>query len=55
VVAIGGIHAGNLGPVVEAGVWGVAVISAVCAADDPRAEAAKLITELETRSSGRAD
>lgn len=40
VIAIGGIHAANIRPVLEAGAWGVAVIGAVCGADDP-AEAAR--------------
>jgi thiamine-phosphate pyrophosphorylase len=39
VIAIGGITAYNAGAVVEAGAWGVAVIGAVCGADDPEAAA----------------
>jgi thiamine-phosphate diphosphorylase len=35
VVGIGGIHAGNASQVIDAGAAGVAVISAVAAADDP--------------------
>ena len=42
VVAIGGIDASNIGSVIEAGADAAAVISAVCAADDPRAAAAEL-------------
>lgn len=38
VVAIGGITVGNVGDVIEAGAAGVAVVSAVAAADDPVAE-----------------
>jgi thiamine-phosphate pyrophosphorylase len=39
-VAIGGIHAGNAREVLRAGADGLAVVSALCAADDPRAAAA---------------
>ncbi len=39
VVAIGGINASNIASVVEAGADAAAVISAICAADDPRAAA----------------
>ncbi len=35
-VAIGGLNAGNAGTVVRAGADAVAVVSAVCAAEDPR-------------------
>jgi thiamine-phosphate pyrophosphorylase len=41
-VAIGGIHAGNAREVLRAGADGLAIVSAVCAADDPRAAAATL-------------
>ena len=41
-VAIGGLHAGNVGEVVAAGADAVAVVSAVCAAADPRAAASEL-------------
>jgi thiamine-phosphate pyrophosphorylase len=41
-VAIGGIHAGNAREVLRAGADGLAVVSALCAADDPRAAAARL-------------
>jgi thiamine-phosphate pyrophosphorylase len=41
-VAIGGIHAGNAREVLRAGADGLAVVSALCAADDPRAAAAGL-------------
>ncbi|EJL83059.1 thiamine-phosphate pyrophosphorylase [Polaromonas sp. CF318] len=41
-VAIGGIHAGNAREVLRAGADGLAVVSALCAADDPRAAAATL-------------
>jgi thiamine-phosphate pyrophosphorylase len=39
-VAIGGVHAGNLGQAIEAGADGVAVVSAIMAAADP-AEASR--------------
>lgn len=42
-VAIGGIHAGNAAEVIRAGADGVAVVSAIMAADDPRAAAAALL------------
>ncbi len=42
VVAIGGINASNIAQVVEAGADAAAVISAVCAAADPRAAAREL-------------
>ncbi len=41
-VAIGGIDAANAGTIMAAGAAGVAVVSAICAADDPRAAAAEL-------------
>ncbi len=43
-VAIGGIHAGNALPVLQAGAQGLAVVSAICSADDPRQAAAQLKT-----------
>jgi thiamine-phosphate diphosphorylase len=42
VVAIGGINASNIGSVIAAGADAVAVISAVCGAEDPRAAAREL-------------
>ena len=45
-VAIGGLHAGNVAEVVRAGADAVAVVSAVCAAADPRAAAAELVTAI---------
>lgn len=41
-VAIGGINAGNALPVLQAGAEGLAVVSAICSADDPRQAAAQL-------------
>lgn len=46
VVAIGGINATNVAEVVAAGADAVAVISAVCSADDVRAAAQDLATRL---------
>ncbi|WP_126663822.1 thiamine phosphate synthase [Haloterrigena salifodinae] len=48
VVGIGGVTADNAGPVVEAGATGVAVISEIAAADDPRAATAALADAVET-------
>jgi thiamine-phosphate diphosphorylase len=42
VVAIGGINGSNIRDVVDTGVQSAAVISAVCAAEDPRTAAAEL-------------
>lgn len=47
VVAIGGISARNIASVVAAGADAAAVISAICAADDPRAAAARLARAFE--------
>jgi thiamine-phosphate pyrophosphorylase len=41
-VAIGGIHSGNAGDGLRAGADGLAVVSAICAADDPAAAAREL-------------
>jgi thiamine-phosphate pyrophosphorylase len=46
VVAIGGIDATNAAAVIAAGAVGIAVVSAICAADDPRAAAAALRARL---------
>ena len=45
-VAIGGLHAGNVSDVTAAGADTVAVVSAVCAAPDPRAAAAELVAAM---------
>jgi thiamine-phosphate pyrophosphorylase len=53
VLAIGGITSERVADVMRAGAWGVAVIAAVCLADDPRAAAAELrrtVAEAATRS-----
>jgi thiamine-phosphate pyrophosphorylase len=46
VIAIGGIDASNLEPVIHGGAWGVAVISAVCAAENPRSATTRLATMM---------
>ncbi|NNG40594.1 thiamine phosphate synthase [Flexivirga sp. ID2601S] len=46
-VAIGGIGVGDVAPLLDAGVDGVAVVSAICAAADPAAAAAELRTAVE--------
>lgn len=43
-VGIGGIDAGNAADVISAGADGVAVVSAICAAADPRAAADELVS-----------
>ncbi|MCW2276680.1 thiamine-phosphate kinase [Heliophilum fasciatum] len=47
VVAIGGLHLGNVSDVIEAGSAGVAVVSAIMAASDPEAAAQALVQQLE--------
>jgi thiamine-phosphate pyrophosphorylase len=46
-VAIGGIDAANAAAVMAAGAVGIAVVSAICAADDPQAAAATLRRAVE--------
>ena len=48
-IAIGGITAENLPEVLATGVHGVAVLGAVCLADDPAAMVAKLRALIEAR------
>jgi thiamine-phosphate diphosphorylase len=45
-VGIGGITPDNVSEVIQAGADGVAVISAVCAASDPKAAAARFLTQI---------
>lgn len=45
-VGIGGITPDNVSEVIQAGADGVAVISAVCAAADPKAAAARFLTQI---------
>jgi thiamine-phosphate pyrophosphorylase len=54
IVAIGGIHVGNAGEIVSAGAEGVAVVSAICAAAEPRAATSQLRQIVERARSGRA-
>ena len=54
VIAIGGIDAGRVAAVLEAGAAGVAVISAIMGTADPRAAAAGLRAALD-RAAGRRD
>ncbi len=46
VIGIGGINRGNLGEVIAAGADGIAVISAICGADDPEAAARELVEAM---------
>jgi thiamine-phosphate pyrophosphorylase len=46
IVAIGGINAGNAAALVRAGADGVAVVSAIMAADDPRTASAELLAAV---------
>lgn len=46
-VAIGGIHAGNAALVVRAGAAGLAVVSAICASEDPEAAARELDEQIQ--------
>ena len=48
VVGIGGINISNVAQVIEAGADAIAVISAVCAADDPEAAARALVDAIES-------
>jgi thiamine-phosphate pyrophosphorylase len=52
VAAIGGITEENAAAVIRAGADGVAVISAICAADDPEEAARNLSTRIEEARSG---
>lgn len=54
-VAIGGIDQTNAAAVIAAGADGVAVISAICAADDPRAAAARLRAVVDRALADRID
>ena len=47
IIAIGGIHAGNIDQVIKAGAYGIAVISAVCCMPDPVEAARKLRRSLD--------
>lgn len=45
-VAIGGIHQGNVGEVVRAGAEGIAVVSAICGAEEPEEAARRLCVAM---------
>lgn len=47
IIAIGGIHTGNIDQVIKAGAYGIAVISAVCCMPDPAEAARKLRRSLD--------
>ena len=51
-IGIGGITPENVGDVIAAGVDGVAVISAVCAAPDPRAAARSFVGAIAAARAG---
>lgn len=53
-IGIGGITPENVGEVIKAGCDGVAVISAVCAAPDPRAAARRFAAAIAAARAGRA-
>lgn len=52
-VAIGGLNADNAAAAVAAGAHTIAVVSAICAADAPRAAAAKLLENIRTATAGQ--
>ena len=52
-IGIGGITPDNVGDVIAAGVDGVAVISAVCAAPDPRAAARSFVGAIAAARAGQ--
>jgi thiamine-phosphate pyrophosphorylase len=52
-VAIGGLNAANLTRVVESGADGIAVVSAIMAADDPGAAARELRERIDRIDRGR--
>lgn len=55
VVAIGGVDASRVRPVMEAGASGVAVVSAITAAPDARRAAARIRDALDTARGGARD
>ncbi|RQG90159.1 thiamine phosphate synthase [Natrarchaeobius halalkaliphilus] len=55
VVGIGGVTAENAAPIVEAGAVGVAVISEITAADEPRAATEALARAVETAKDPEGD
>ena len=49
-VAIGGLHAGNIAAVLQAGAQGIAVVSAICASEDPTQAAQDLSCSQSSRT-----
>lgn len=49
-VAIGNVHAGNAGSLISAGINCLAVVSAICSAEDPERAAAAIRNEIEKAS-----
>lgn len=47
IVAIGGINSNTLAPIVQTGVDGIAVVSAICHADNPRLAARGLLMQIK--------
>ena len=47
IVAIGGINQSNLDQIIKTGVDGVALVSAICHADDPKVAAAALLKQIQ--------
>jgi len=47
VVAIGGINQSNLDDIIKTGVDGVALVSAICHADDPKSAATALLKQIQ--------
>ena len=54
-IAIGGIHAGNVADAVRAGADGIAVVSAIMAAPDPAAASRELRTRIEAARRERTE
>ena len=54
-VAIGGVHEGNLGDAIRAGADGIAVISAIMAAADPAAASRRLRTAIDAARKQREE
>ena len=55
IIAIGGIHAGNIDQVIKAGAYGIAVISAVCCMPDPMEASRRLRQALDDSLRGFND
>jgi thiamine-phosphate pyrophosphorylase len=48
IVAIGGLAPGDAAPLIRAGAQGIAVVSAICGASDPKAAAYGLLSEINS-------